>query len=301
MRWNAVISVIVGLASSVGYTQSPPQQPDKPTPKARTAIIAIQVPPARVMQVPRPVSPPIPLLFIGGPMSSLEDGTAAVVGEPYSGIETRALLKDNKIALRIVTRLFRDTQGRTRVERTAATNSDSEPSPITISVTINDPVSGKEYTLEPQKKTAEVSPLPDYLAAVMQPPVTPPSPTGVPPGGMPGIQESKPISLGQKFINGIAVVGTRVEDTAIYPDREPETIVIDQWFSPELGVVILTTHQGGSIDSSERLEHIVRGEPDPALFTIPSEYITRSRAPSPSPSPPAPSNSVSSPTHIESR
>ena len=294
MRWNAhpadllaglAICAIFGLAPSVGRSQSSSPQPDGAAPKVRAMTSTIGSIPSAPVIMMRPNLPPPPVIPVsGGVMSPLEAGTAAVLGEPYSGIQTTTLLTNNKLFLRQTTRFFRDSHGRTRVERTLPTGSDTESSPTIMSVTINDPVSGEEYTLEPQGKTARVSPLRGSLAAGMQPPVTPPTPTGVPPWGLPGVQESKPTPLGQKFIDGIAVVGTRVEDTVTFPDREPETLVIDQWFSPELGVAMLRTHQGGGIDSTERLEHVVRGEPDPALFVVPREY-TRSEAPAHQPTP----------------
>ena len=288
MQWNARpavlipslgISAILGLASSAGSGQSPPQQAVGAAPKMQAVMtLSTPSPAVHVMSMPQnaPLAP-VPMV-IAGPMSSWEDGTAAVVGEPYSGIQTTTIRNGNKIVLRHTRRFFRDGHGRTRVERMLPTGSDIEPSTIITLVTINDPVSAEQYTLEPQGKTAEVSALRGSLAAGIQPPVTPPTPTAVPPWGLPGVQESKPTSLGEKFIDGIEVVGTRVEDTVTSADREPETIVIDQWFSRELGVVILTTHQGSSVNSSERLEHIVRAEPDPALFTVPPEY-TRSEGP----------------------
>ena len=290
MRWNAfpaalmaslAISAIFGLTPSVGRSQSPSQQPDGAAPKTHAVAIARgSAPSAPIMLRPQNLPAPPVLPINGGVMSPLEAGTAAVLGKPYSGTQTTAILNNNKLFLRLLTRFFRDSHGRTRVERTIPTDSDTESPPIVMSVTINDPVSGAEYTLEPQGKTAVVSPLRGPLAAGIQPPVTPPTPTGVPPWGLPGVQESKPIPLGQKFIDGIAVVGTRVEDTVTFQDREPETMIIDQWFSTELGVAILRTHQGGGMDSTQRLEHIVQAEPDPALFTVPRDY-TRSEVPTP--------------------
>jgi hypothetical protein len=290
MRWNAfpaaltaslAISAILGLTPSVGRSQSPSQQPDGAAPKTRAVLIPSgPAPSAPIMLRPQNLPAPPVLPINGGVMSPLEAGTAAVLGKPYSGTQTTTILNNNKLFLRLLTRFFRDSHGRTRVERTTPTDSDTESPPIILSVTINDPMSGAEYTLEPQGKTAVVSPLRGPLAAGIQPPVTPPTPTGVPPWGLPGVQESKPIPLGQKFIDGIAVVGTRVEDTVTFPDREPETMVIDQWFSTELGVAILKTHQGGGMDSTQRLEHIVQAEPDPTLFTVPRDY-TRSEVPAP--------------------
>ena len=96
----------------------------------------------------RPNLPPPPVIIVsGGVMSPLEAGTAAVLGEPYSGVQTITVLKYNQLVLGWTTGFFRDGHGRTRVEWTLPTSSES--SPITTSVTINDPVSGEEYTLEP--------------------------------------------------------------------------------------------------------------------------------------------------------
>jgi hypothetical protein len=243
------------------------------------------------MATPRNVSPDVlPAIAGSTSPSPLAHGTAAVLDEPYSGIQTTSILDGNNKLPGATTRFFRDSHGRTRLESIFPTSSES--SPIIMSITIIDPVSRKEYTLDPQNKTASVFPLPGSLAAGIQPPVTPPIPTGLPPPGMPGVEESKPVSLGQKFIDGIAVLGTRVEETVTFEDSEPETIIIDQWFSPELGVPILITHQGIGIDSTERLEHIVRAEPDPALFTLPPEY-NRSDVP-------AQKSPRSSPEHVES-
>jgi hypothetical protein len=98
--------------------------------------------------------------------------------------------------------------------------------------------------------------------------------------GLPGVSESKPVSLGEKFIDGIHVVGTRVEYTMTFEDREPETMTNDQCFSPELGLMILSTQKMADRDrSTERLEDIVQGEPDGALFCVPPEY-TLSEGPS---------------------
>jgi hypothetical protein len=216
---------------------------------------------------------------ITGLASSLEFGSAAVVGAPYSGTRTTTILNGDRIVLRYATRSFRDSHGRTRLEREFPADTNLNSPMVIDLVTINDSVNREIFTLQPQRKTAEVSPLPDSEASPIQVPVTPPTPRDVPPWGLPGVQVSKPTSLGEKFIDGIHVVGTRVEETVTFEDREPETIIIDQWFSPELGLAILTTHQSGDgVRSTVRLEHIVRAEPDAALFRVPPEY-TRPEAP----------------------
>lgn len=87
------------------------------------------------------------------------------------------------------------------------------------------------------------------------------------------VSESEPASLGEKCIDGIHVVGARVEYTMTFEDREPQTTIDDQWLSPELGPMILSTQQTtAGVRSTEQLENIVQAEPDGALFGVPPEY-----------------------------
>jgi len=234
---------------------SPYQQPDPAAPKPHAEVR---------------IWPPI-----AGPMSSLEAGDAAVVGVPYSGTRTTTIVFGDLIFQKSATGLFRDSHGRTRLERRFPADNNVSSPLVTVLVTINDPVSGKVYTLQPQEKTAQVSALSDSDARLIQPPVEPPPPSRLPRtgSGLPGVSESKPASLGEKLIDGIHVVGTRVEYTMTFEDREPETMINDQWFSPELGLIILSTQQTtDGVRSTEQLEHIVQAEPDGALFCVPPEY-----------------------------
>jgi hypothetical protein len=292
------IGAVFGLAPSFGHCQPPSLQPDGTALKSRQTVI-VRESGAAESATPMPLNVPraavIPV--IAGAMSPLAGGTAAVLGAPYSGIRTTTLLNGDKIVLRHTTRFFRDSHGRTRLELAFPANSNMKSRPVVMSVTINDPVSGQMYTLIPQQKTAVVSALPITLIPV-QPPVTPPTPAGLPRPGLPGVQpysESKPVALGKKVIDGITVVGTRVEDTITFANRKPNTITVEQWFSPELGIAILTTHRSSDgAGSTERLEHIVRAEPAAALFGIPPDY-TRPGAPTSS----SPRDSISSTAHVE--
>jgi hypothetical protein len=124
---------------------------------------------------------PCPAIAVmSGGMSSLEAGTAAVLGAPYSGIRTTTILSGDKIVLKHITRFFRDSHGRTRLEFAFLANSNVKSPPVITTVTINDPVSGEMYTLQPEQKTVVVSPLPGSRTHVIQPPVTPPTPSGLP-------------------------------------------------------------------------------------------------------------------------
>jgi hypothetical protein len=51
---------------------------------------------------------------------------------------------------------------------------------------------------------------------------------------------------------------------------------VEQWFSPELGVVVQNTQRSGiGGEINYRLEQIVRAEPDAALFQVPPGYTLR--------------------------
>jgi hypothetical protein len=56
-------------------------------------------------------------------------------------------------------------------------------------------------------------------------------------------------------------------------NEKPITLSVEQWFSPELGVVLASSgHTSTGVDTTYTLEQIVRTEPDPSLFTVPADY-----------------------------
>ncbi|KQQ86546.1 hypothetical protein [Massilia sp. Leaf139] len=64
-------------------------------------------------------------------------------------------------------------------------------------------------------------------------------------------------------------------------NRNPIVVADESWYSPELQVTVYAKHSDPrSGDSIYRLEGLKRGEPDAALFTVPSDYQVReTRAP----------------------
>jgi hypothetical protein len=85
--------------------------------------------------------------------------------------------------------------------------------------------------------------------------------------------------LGEKRIQGLAAVGCRI--TTIVPasredpNQEAITVTEESWSSTELGVMLIHIHHDtrGS-DLLDRLDDIVREEPDPAIFQPPANYTT---------------------------
>jgi hypothetical protein len=84
------------------------------------------------------------------------------------------------------------------------------------------------------------------------------------------------VSIGERRIEGLKVTGSRLEftiDAGEVGNEQPITVRTDQWFSPDLHVVVSSTHNDPMIgETTYRLEQINRSEPDPSLFTVPTDY-----------------------------
>lgn len=99
------------------------------------------------------------------------------------------------------------------------------------------------------------------------------------PGPGPGVKED----LGQQVIEGVMAVGTRTTTTlpaGAIGNEQPLIIVSEQWFSPELEVLLVTRHSDPRVgETSYRLTNLVRGEPDRALFQVPADYTLKEMMP----------------------
>jgi hypothetical protein len=94
-------------------------------------------------------------------------------------------------------------------------------------------------------------------------------------GGAPD-KNSKQTDLGEKTIEGVRTVGSRVEYTlpaGEIGNEKPIVITAEQWFSPDLGVVVASVqHSTAGNESTYKLEQIQREEQDRELFSVPSDY-----------------------------
>ena len=149
-------------------------------------------------------------------------------------------------------------------------------------IEIDDPVGGERYLLNPLARTAEVLQGRTTLHLVQ---VTPPGITAYFGGLTIGPKEpgwSPAESLGEQVIEGVRAVGTRAKYTlaaGAIGNEKPIGITVEQWFSPDLGMIVgKTGHATTGGGSTYRLEHIVQGEPDPSLFVIPADYARRQNA-----------------------
>jgi hypothetical protein len=230
---------------------------------------------------------------------------------PYSGEAisefVQTLSDGNRITRRTVTKTFRDSEGRTRREQTITNFSTGAEM---ISILIGDPVAGVSYVLEPDTRTAHRE---QQLVATVMPGArgggagaavggggrggvavrtyghdgavvtTMPAQAPTPATGQAGIKVAEPGAtteqLGQKVIEGVMAEGTRTTTiiaAGAIGNEQPIKVVSEQWFSPDLQVLVSTRHSDPrSGETVYRLVNIVRGEPDRALFEVPADYTIR--------------------------
>lgn len=217
----------------------------------------------------------------GGPNARFLGAEAGAPGRvvrnaPYSAdmiTESSQTLADgNHIRQSTTSRIFRDSEGRTRTEQSlkgldALAGSSHLPNVIFIS----DPVAGTSYALNPTAKTATKS---GGMRAGRN---------GGPPPNRPegrrrdaGNPNVKVESLGRQTIEGVPADGTR--STTTIPAGQmgnelPVVIVSERWYSPDLQTVILSKRTDPrSGDTVTRLANISRAEPAHSLFEVPADY-----------------------------
>jgi hypothetical protein len=191
----------------------------------------------------------------------------SIAGAPFSADlvkESTQLLPDGSRAL-VETRgkMFRDAEGRTRVETELASGSATRHF-----ITIFDPVQQISMVLNVEAKTGEVFHVPPApavsgkqlkLIAAAQARRSAARPTS-------GSED-----LGAMTMEGFSVTGTR--STRRTAGDKAQIMVTDSWFSAELKVELLSiTQLPQALTQSTRLINIVPGAPDPALFQAPAGY-----------------------------
>ena len=217
-----------------------------------------------------------------------------VSGRPFrarSSLVRRQRLADgNSITVEQHGRVYRDEAGRTRHEDEQGSAGARERQ-----VLLSDPVAGTSVLLFPERRAARplgaVAPPATTLAlageAVAASDAT---------GGVAAILASAragvdsddfvislplpgdptTVALGERRIAGQQASGTRT--TVLSPasasgNREAITIVTEQWYSAELGVVVASEHRDPRFGETRyELTEIERVVPDPALFVVPVGY-----------------------------
>jgi hypothetical protein len=211
-------------------------------------------------------------------------GGPTVTGAPYSAEEVtervQTLADGTHVTQPAVkVKMYRDSVGRTRTERSMAGLPGQPEFPAMIMIT--DPVAHVMYRLSQSDKVAykQVIPTPESQPAFR--PSTAVAHDGPPPRRPPEIPDAErpkhtEDTLGNDTIDGVPVQGSR--QTTIWPagsrgNDRPITEVHETWISPDLHLTMLSKNTdpiGG--DSTTKLTGISRAEPDPSLFLPPADY-----------------------------
>jgi hypothetical protein len=111
------------------------------------------------------------------------------------------------------------------------------------------------------------------------PPPPPPPPPGYQGALMGGAGETSKEDLGRQAMEGVPATGSRTTWTipaGAIGNLQPIKIVSEQWFSPDLQLLVLTKHSDPRTgENIYRLQNIVRAEPDRSLFSVPPDYTLK--------------------------
>jgi len=227
----------------------------------------------------------------------------AVKGAPYSATITnesvQTLADDTHITQSSSGSTARDSQGRTRQDAPLPSIGNLSAADAPHLVFLQDPVAGTSYTLNLTDKTAWKNPtltggMPGGInvsgttvttntffvhTGEAAPSDLPPPPAQVFLQKRIAPDDASDIStenLGTQIMEGVQVTGTRTTQTIpvgkIGNDR-PITITTEVWTSPELKTTILSKRNDPRTgEQTFKLTNIQRSEPDPSLFTVPSDF-----------------------------
>jgi hypothetical protein len=242
---------------------------------------------AAILPNARAQNPPAPggrfgrARFVGAARFS---GGKVVTGAPYSAQavteHTQTLPDGNTIHTTTTANVYRDSQGRTRREQEIGAIGPwaAQGAPRKV-ISITDPVGGSLYTLNPDTQVARQMPFRARAGAwsgaetarqtARQRPENP---------------NVKTESLGAQVVAGVTAQGTRITRTipaGQVGNQAPLVITIERWYSPELQTDVMRKEVNPQFGQTTfQLTNIVRAEPDPALFQVPSNYTIKSGRPS---------------------
>ena len=249
------------------------------------AVLSVWVATVVCAQAPGP--PPRPHGIFGGPgPGGLGDGMFAfegmvgtigrktVTGSPFSAVVTservQKLADGNTIDNKTTGTIARDSSGRTRRDLTLPSlgllATSGQPQQI---ISISDPVTQTNYILNGSKKTyRKFSSPPHGKSQLWNNKVL-----DLPPGES---GQTTTESLGVKPIEGVTAEGTRVTRTipaGAAGNANPMVITTERWYSPDLQLTVLETRSDPRFGASTfQVTNIVRNEPDPTVFAVPSDY-----------------------------
>jgi hypothetical protein len=227
---------------------------------------------------------------------------------------TQVLADGNRINRKSVTRVYRDGEGRTRREesddtgsvvtvsivdpvahvsyvlnpasrtayrdqvllRTPMMRSGGVPADVFSKMEAESTAQG-EMTRRVAERRGDAPPPP--LPAPPPPGAPPPPPLPPPPPEATPNREVVTENLGQQIVEGVTATGSRTTTTipaGAIGNLQPIKVVMEQWVSPDLQVLVMTKHSDPrSGETTYRLQNIVRVDPDRSLFSVPADYTLK--------------------------
>src|SRR5581483_3104241 len=168
-----------------------------------------------------------------------------VSGAPYSAVQVTEMVQKlgdgNTIVEKSQSNVFRDAQGRVRIEHSFPARPGSSTQSPHKMVSILDPVAGTSYILQPDQNTA-------FKSAMHQRPAADASAQNGPPrtprhhGPPSAAAQATTENLGLQTINGIAATGTRTTQTipaGAIGNTQPIQIVREVWMSQDLKIPVM--------------------------------------------------------------
>jgi TonB family protein len=260
---GGIVFALSFLLGHVAVAQEAAQEPAQPGPSSHQSSTR--------QTIPKPAA--LPSLVIDAPYS----------GEEYR-VRTRMLEDGTRITENWpVRRLYRDAQGRTRIDRPLLTAPDAPETPRIVE--LDDSAAGLQYILEPAHKVAHrfrlppVAPSPDApgTSTVTAPPsIAFPAPPG---------SKTEVEDLGTWVIQGLRAEGVRrtirmpvgkipAGAIAVGEDSDRALVVVEEtWTATDLHIVMrekLYDPRWG--ESTTELIKVRSGEQSASLFEVPPDY-----------------------------
>lgn len=184
------------------------------------------------------------------------------------------LVGGGTIARKYYTMVARDAQGRVHRETRDFVPANSSAEPRLRSFSIADPVAATRTTCAQSTMTC--------TTAEFHPRVSLTGERGTDEAGGPFSTRGGKInrvSLGEQTIGQLRVQGTRETATSVAGDNGSDRMIVshrDLWYSPDLHMdisVVRSNPQMGQLTLT--VTDLVRGDPEPSWFVVPSGYETR--------------------------
>lgn len=227
-----------------------------------------------------------------GLMSAWPGSRTPVTGAPYSATQTtvvqQTLANGNQIARQEQAKVYRDGQGRVRIEQTTSRAGAAQ---TRTSITITDPVAKTSYMLNPATKTFVKIPARAFAGPAAQAGSGSAFPAGRGRGQAqgrtavagPARSGSQRLveDLGMQTIEGLGATGSRTTQTipaGEIGNQQAIQVVHETWISSALHVpVMIKTSDPRFGATTMQLTNVVMAEPDPSLFQPPADYTAASR------------------------